>query len=207
MTTRITRPTADKTRADILKAARKLFVKKGFAGTSISDIAGNANINQSLIYHHFGNKEQLWYAVKMATLEQYQTKNKRSLDEIIQASTATEFIEKLVGYRFDLFDKHPDLQRMLEWQHLESKRYQLNALSMDKITAIENCIRTFQKQGTMLKEYNPELILALITTSTLGLFNTYRDIKAGKTKAEYQHCKQQYLNLCVNTLIKGLRPN
>ena len=42
--------------AAIINAARTCFVEKGFAGTSISAIAKKAQINQSLIDHHFGNK-------------------------------------------------------------------------------------------------------------------------------------------------------
>ena len=57
------RPSADNTRKVILNAARDLFVKKGFAGTSISEIAKQAKVNQSLIYHHYANKESLWTAV------------------------------------------------------------------------------------------------------------------------------------------------
>jgi AcrR family transcriptional regulator len=58
------RTVADTTRKKILDAARKLFVKNGFAGTSISDIAGLAKINQSLIYHHFRDKQELWKGLK-----------------------------------------------------------------------------------------------------------------------------------------------
>ena len=38
-----------KTATLILKVARKIFIKKGFAATSISEIAKECNINKSLI--------------------------------------------------------------------------------------------------------------------------------------------------------------
>jgi len=50
--------------AKIINVAKKLFSEKGFAGTSISDLAKAAEINQSLIYHYFENKEALWRRVK-----------------------------------------------------------------------------------------------------------------------------------------------
>ena len=36
-----------------------IFVKKGFEGSSISDIASQAKTNKSLIYHYFENKDDL----------------------------------------------------------------------------------------------------------------------------------------------------
>lgn len=41
------------------KAALELFAQKGFAGTSIRDIASATGISLSNIYHHFGNKNGL----------------------------------------------------------------------------------------------------------------------------------------------------
>src|SRR3990167_6437866 len=61
---------ADPTRTKILKAARKLFVESGFAGTSMGKIATKANINHSLIFHRFGSKEGLWKAVKQSIVEE-----------------------------------------------------------------------------------------------------------------------------------------
>ena len=77
-----TRPKGDPTRKAILKAAKHLFVKKGFAATSISEIAAKAKINQSLIYHHFGSKEDLWKHVKSAVLESYMRVEHLDLEDI-----------------------------------------------------------------------------------------------------------------------------
>jgi len=60
-----------KTAILILKVARKLFIRKGFAATSISEIAKECNINKSLIYHHFENKESLWKAIKGEMISTY----------------------------------------------------------------------------------------------------------------------------------------
>jgi len=49
-----------KTRRDrILSVALELFAKKGYHGTSISQIAGKAKISKGLMYNYFKNKEKL----------------------------------------------------------------------------------------------------------------------------------------------------
>ncbi len=47
----------------ILVSAAKNFAKKGYAGTSLKDIALTAKISKGGLYHHFSNKEDLFFAV------------------------------------------------------------------------------------------------------------------------------------------------
>ena len=47
------------TRADILDAARLLFAQLGFERTTMRALAARANVDVALIYHHFGNKDDL----------------------------------------------------------------------------------------------------------------------------------------------------
>jgi len=50
-------------RDSILDAARSLFSRQGFNGTTTKQIAALAGINEALIYRHFPNKEDLYGAV------------------------------------------------------------------------------------------------------------------------------------------------
>lgn len=46
-------------REQIIRAAIRVFAKKGFAGASNKDVADEAKITPGLIYHYFKNKEDL----------------------------------------------------------------------------------------------------------------------------------------------------
>ena len=48
---------------DLLRAARRLFAAKGYAGTSNREIAAAAGLAHTAIYNHFGSKAQLFTAV------------------------------------------------------------------------------------------------------------------------------------------------
>ena len=54
---------AEKTRSNILNAARRLFSEHGFAGTSVDSIAEAAGANKQRIYAYFGSKKKLFEAV------------------------------------------------------------------------------------------------------------------------------------------------
>jgi TetR/AcrR family transcriptional regulator len=54
---------AERSRRDILDAARMSFARGGYEGTNIRDIAEQVGVTHTLIRYHFGNKEELWKAV------------------------------------------------------------------------------------------------------------------------------------------------
>lgn len=47
----------------ILVAAERLFLSQGFAGTSMQDVATEANVAKATVYSNFPNKEELFAAV------------------------------------------------------------------------------------------------------------------------------------------------
>jgi AcrR family transcriptional regulator len=51
------------TRAAIVKAAKRLFGERGFAGTTMDNVATAANVAKGAVYHHFETKEALFEAV------------------------------------------------------------------------------------------------------------------------------------------------
>jgi AcrR family transcriptional regulator len=54
---------AERAKADILEAARRLFGERDFAAVSIRDVAEAAGVSHGLVQHHFGTREELVGAV------------------------------------------------------------------------------------------------------------------------------------------------
>lgn len=50
----------EKRREEILDAALDLFIRKGYAGTKISDIAEQVGMSTGLLFHYFPSKEKLY---------------------------------------------------------------------------------------------------------------------------------------------------
>ena len=53
----------EKTRASIVKAARRIFGERGFAAATMDDIASGARVAKGAVYHHFATKEAVFEAV------------------------------------------------------------------------------------------------------------------------------------------------
>jgi len=60
---RTQRERSETTIALLVKAARRLFVEKGYAGTTLDEVATAAGATKGAVYHHFRGKRDLFRAV------------------------------------------------------------------------------------------------------------------------------------------------
>lgn len=51
------------TRAALLEQATALFAERGYAGTSLEDVAAASQVTRGAVYHHFAGKQALFEAV------------------------------------------------------------------------------------------------------------------------------------------------
>ncbi|HEY8120547.1 MAG TPA: TetR family transcriptional regulator, partial [Myxococcota bacterium] len=64
---------SERTRQAVIDAAARLFARRGYAGTNLSDIAAEAGIKTGSLYYHFDSKEQLVYEVlRFGTAHSYE---------------------------------------------------------------------------------------------------------------------------------------
>jgi len=54
---------AVKTKGEILRVAANMFCTLGYERVSLRNISEQAGVSHSLIRHHFGSKEKIWYAI------------------------------------------------------------------------------------------------------------------------------------------------
>ena len=196
---------ADKSRKKIILSAKKLFVKNGFNGTSLRDIADRANIPVSLIYHYFESKAHLWKAVKYNYIQNSDTNFLESLE---QCKTFKDFITQIVTQRIKILAKNSDIVRLMDWQRLEDKQQKLAGVDTPptKFTYnysgekyIHDYIDTFRLIGEVNDLYNNEDICSMLLGLTFGPFR-----QASKSSFESEKLLDEYAYkvsmLLVNTL-------
>jgi AcrR family transcriptional regulator len=177
-----TRSAAEGTRKSILKAAKALFVKQGFAGTAISQIAKRAQVNQSLIYHHFDSKENLWRLVKAEIVERFKKEINAVLDD--PHLTAKQLVRRFLRLRIEMGIAKPEIQKMFFWQHIEGNTL-LRYLPGYDLTRWLNLIEHFQKQGDFRQDLSPRMIWILMSAPANGLLTYIHDLEDAKTR---QNC-------------------
>lgn len=91
------------TKERLLKAAKELFVRKGFSGVSIREIAREAEANSALISYYFGDKEGLFKGVlesfvrplnanRMAQFAVLEQQAEITVEEVVRAWVAPMFL-------------------------------------------------------------------------------------------------------------------
>jgi AcrR family transcriptional regulator len=97
------------TRAALIAAGRRLFGERGFAGTSVEDLAREARVTTGALYHHFATKTLLFEAVfEQAHAEMMEV----SAQQAEEAPDEVEFLARGFAAFLDAVLK-PDLQRIL----------------------------------------------------------------------------------------------
>lgn len=175
------RKEADKTRLTILKAAMKLFAEKGFSGTKTAEIAKTAKVNEALIFHHFGNKTELWKKVKAEITHQ-------SRVNVINSEPATlhAFLQDAVQQRLNLYENNPVLHKIIQWQRLEDKREKLFAANPLAPNTWIPAIQYLQKHNKINKSLPAELIVIWLASSiNVIIHDELKIFHVQKTRVEY----------------------
>jgi TetR/AcrR family transcriptional repressor of nem operon len=90
---------ADRTRQFIIETTANIFNKKGFSGTSLSDLTGATGLTKGSIYGNFENKEDVAIAAFDFNL------SKILVDVQTRMAAATTFQDKLMVYA-DVYDHY-----------------------------------------------------------------------------------------------------
>ncbi|MDF2577979.1 MAG: putative transcriptional regulator, TetR family [Chlamydiales bacterium] len=151
----------------ILQAAKELFIANGFEGTSISAIAKRAGINQSLIYHHFKSKVDLWKCVKRRLFETY------TLDYVCEVNLETslkDFLVKTIEACYKFYKEKSDVIRMINWQRLEAPGEELKEGTPYSPETWLKGVEELQRQGKIRRDLPPIQVAVFISSLVEGMY-------------------------------------
>jgi AcrR family transcriptional regulator len=95
----------EKTRADIVNCARKLFYEHGYDGTSFTQIVNATGLFRGNIYHYFKTKDEILEAVVGRYLDDYRTMLAQWEREISDPRMRLRaFVEMVVGHKAELVE-------------------------------------------------------------------------------------------------------
>ena len=131
----------------ILASAEKLFVEKGFAGTSVNDIAAEADFSRTSIYQYFSSKEEIYLHILERYTEPLTERLKQATED---APTVPEKIRafldelrKMKSEKSNFFELYFIQRHQVEPRLPDELRTQLNG----KRRRLENVFREFYREG------------------------------------------------------------
>src|SRR5215467_12967958 len=106
-------------RRQIMRAASRLFARRGYGGTTTREIAERAGINEALLFRHFPSKEKLYWTI---IEEQCNARGRRhKINEIVEAGGSDYEIFAAIAREFlTRTARDTELTRLLWFTALES---------------------------------------------------------------------------------------
>ncbi|MFA5045282.1 MAG: TetR/AcrR family transcriptional regulator [Paludibacter sp.] len=203
--------TEQSTEKIILEVAERLFLEKGFAMTSTTEIAKEVGCNQALVHYYFRTKDNLFNTI-------FEQKFKDFFQWIfeIKSTGELEFLDKLkliIESHFDLLMNNPKMPGLI-LNELSRKPDQISMLK-DKLETIpvklfselNEELQTAITQGKVRKIDLIDLIVSMITMNVaifvmMPVVENILSLDESKKKFMIQHRRAEN----VDFILKSLRP-
>ncbi len=198
-TTPVSARNPERSRERILAAALKEFAAKGFAGARVDAIARRAGINKRMLYHYFGDKEELFKAVLRRKISE-----RRAWGDALSGDP-----EETLPFWFEAACKDPDWVRLFQWEALQGDWRRV----IDEEQRLEGAargikrIRQRQERGQISAELDPRHVMLTMRSLTMfpAAFPQLTRLITGKSvyDPEFQRERMEFLK----KIAMALRPS
>ncbi|MPR07934.1 TetR/AcrR family transcriptional regulator [Microvirga tunisiensis] len=178
-------------RQALLTAAIAEFAGKGPAGARVDEIARRAGVNKQMVYHYFGNKDDLFRA---ALEEVYGRIRARERALNLSDLPPVRAMESLVGFSFDYLAEHPEFIALLNDEnrygamHLDGLR-EVQSMHLPLVELIRDALQRGVREGVFRDDIDPINLYISIAGLSYFFFSNNRTLSAifgtnlGDTKA------------------------
>jgi TetR/AcrR family transcriptional regulator len=194
----------------ILEAAERLFLEKGFALTSTTEIAKAVGCNQALIHYYFRTKDRLFEAIfEKKALVFFSGFN--SLDE--GSLSFEESLKRKIEAHFDMVRANPQLPFLIFNElvtnpgRLEQIKARIGGLVASLYFPLEARLKEEIAAGRIRPISAVDLIIDMVSLNVMFFLGSpaLRLIR-GLSEAEFQRVADARRRENVELMLRGLRP-
>ena len=160
----------------ILDAAIRCFAEKGFAATTIKDLASEAQVNSALLYYYFADKQTLYRETLHHIAERLSDSAGRRLDDELAPDDA---IRRFVQQQAEFLIANPHVPRLMLREMLEHTGRHAEGAIVSLIGGVFktlcDVIRRGQHEGIFRADADPRYA-AISTVSLVAYFVIARPV-------------------------------
>ena len=160
------------TRQTILDAARKVFERKGFAGTTLDGIAAAAKVTRGAIYHHFTDKAEVYEHLLLES-------SRKSADliptAIAEGGSFLQIIERIFMRQLQLFSEDPTMHAQAlfalrgDYNSIDRVRKHIQKRHAESIAMLIQAFAEAQAEGVVRPDLAPRDIARAFYSLQNGL--------------------------------------
>ncbi len=199
------RLSAEERKLQILKAAQVLCSRKGFAGTTLDDIAKKAGVSRALVVQYFKNKEKLYEALIDFLFKTHPLEKDPDIKKCIEKRDDFGVFKNYFQHIFKYMSKDKEhsplrllLFSILEKPSLYKRHY--NYRRLKGLTILENYIQIRTKEGKF-KNINPKYVAISFTTMIMSLILQQITLSIFETEKDFINC----MDTMIKILLDGLK--
>jgi AcrR family transcriptional regulator len=160
----------DATRARILKAAKAEFARKGLGGARVDDIALRAKSNKRMLYHYFGNKEELF---RITLEDAYAEIREAEAQLAIERDDPITALERLVRFTWIYYLENPEFITLVNSENLHKARHIKGSkrfidMSRPFVGRMQALLKRGAAEGLFRKDLDP--VQVNITIAAIGYY-------------------------------------
>ena len=193
----------------ILETAEKLFLEKGFAMTSTTEIARIAGCNQALVHYYFRTKENLFQSI-------FENKFRMLISTLpIDNQSNKSFEEKLasiVEAHFELIRSNPKLPFLIfnelitNPQRLSTLKEKLGELPRPMFQQLQLQLQEEIEKGRIRQTNILDLLLTMLSLNVMIFLGTpiiqnVVQLSDNEINDLYEHRKKENVTIMLNSLI------
>jgi len=192
----------------ILETAEKLFLEKGFAMTSTTEIAKKVGCNQALVHYYFRTKENLFQSI-------FAKKIRLLLSSIIENSQKDiSFEEKLkakIESHFEMIRANPRLPFLVvnelttNPERINSLKEKINELPKSVFTQLQHELQIEIDNGRIRPIEIMDLVLTIVSLNAMlfltgAIFKNIAHLSDADFEQLIEHRKQEHVRIILASL-------
>lgn len=186
---------------EILTVSARLFAQKGYAAVSMRELATEANMTPAALYHHYADKEALYYAVLLYVFEDKAT----AITDLTKGSDNPETkLNTVILWLIKLFSRDEIFSRLLHRELLDGDSARIKLLTKE---VIETPFLEVEKLiGKLVPNRNPKSLAVSAMALVLGHFQLMPILRNLTVDGVLGQASDQELALAdtVKNLVMGL---
>ncbi len=190
----------------IQNSAAAVFYKKGYADTTMEEIAQLAELSKATLYLYYKSKDDLFYSIIEPALSKLGKRLVKIAGNRDEAADVT--IKKIIDATYHLYEKEPDTFHVLSRYNAAEF---IKILPQDKLDHLKNIMRSnFRQmeeaigkgieQGLFEKRVNPPLVSIILWNCFMGVIQ-YQENRMEPGKRDYS---KPTLDAAIELILRGL---
>ena len=148
----------------IIEAAVRVFARKGYYNSRVSDIAREAGMAAGTIYLYFKTKDDILVTLFRDKMAEFVGALRKAIAE---EPDATAKVRRLVWLHFSILEKNPDLAEVVQVELRQGQKF-FRGASSQEIGAYFALIGSVLEEGAAEGRFRPDLPVKVATKMLFG---------------------------------------